>query len=153
MDPSLLKGIYLFEDLTDEELSKISRILVNEKHHEGTFLFKEGDKGDKFYVILEGAVRISQVIRGAGEEALTILSKGDYFGEMALIDDSPRSADAIVHENSEFLVISKKDFDELLFFDKEIAYKMLWAFVRTLSRRLRETNDKIKALLHMAGNF
>jgi CRP/FNR family cyclic AMP-dependent transcriptional regulator len=153
MDPSVLKGIYLFEDLTDEELTKVSQILVNEKHPAGAFLFKEGDKGDKFYVILTGAVRISQVIRGAGEEALTILNKGDYFGEMALIDDSPRSADAIVHEDSEFLVVAKRDFDELLFFDKDIAYKMLWAFVRTLSRRLRETNDKIKALLHMAGNF
>ncbi len=153
MEPTILKGIYLFEDLTDEELVKISRILVNEKQPEGAFLFHEGDKGEKFYVILKGSVRISQAIRGAGEEALTILNAGDYFGEMALIDDSPRSADAIVHENSEFLVISKKDFDELLFFDKEIAYKMLWAFVRTLSRRLRETNDKIKAFLHMAGNF
>jgi CRP/FNR family cyclic AMP-dependent transcriptional regulator len=153
MEPAILKGIYLFADLTDEELSKVSQILVNEKHSQGTVLFHEGDKGDKFYLILTGSVRISQTIRGAGEEALTILNAGNYFGEMALIDESPRSADANVHEDSEFLVISKKDFDKLLFFDKEIAYKMLWAFVRTLSHRLRETNDKIKALLHMAGNF
>ncbi len=153
MEPTILKGIYLFEDLTEEELAKVSRILVKESYPEGTFLFREGDKGDKFYVIIKGAVRISQAISGTGEEALTILGKGDYFGEMALIDESPRSADVIIHENSELLVISKKDFDDLLFFNKEIAYKMLWAFVRTLSRRLRETNDKIKAFLHMAGNF
>jgi len=153
MEPTILKGIYLFEDLTEEELAKVSKILVKESYPEGTFLFREGDKGDKFYVIITGSVRISQAISGAGEEALTILGKGDYFGEMALIDESPRSADVIVHENSELLVISKKDFDDLLFFNKEIAYKMLWAFVRTLSRRLRETNDKIKAFLHMAGNF
>jgi CRP/FNR family transcriptional regulator, cyclic AMP receptor protein len=153
MEPTILKGIYLFEDLTETELTKVSQILATESYSEGTFLFREGDKGDKFYVIITGAVRISQAISGTGEEALTILGKGDYFGEMALIDDSPRSADVIIHENSELLVISKKDFDELLFFDKEIAYKMLWAFVRTLSRRLRETNDKIKAFLHMAGNF
>ena len=153
MEPTILKGIYLFEDLTEKELAKVSQILVKESHPEGAFLFHEGDKGEKFYMIIAGAVRVSQAISGAGEEALTILSKGDYFGEMALIDDSPRSADVIIHENCELLVISKKDFDELLFFDKEIAYKMLWAFVRTLSHRLRETNDKIKALLHMAGNF
>jgi CRP/FNR family transcriptional regulator, cyclic AMP receptor protein len=153
MEPTILKGIYLFEDLTEEELAKVSQILVKESYPEGTFLFREGDKGDKFYVIIKGAVRISQAISGTGEEALTILGKGDYFGEMALIDESPRSADVIIHENSELLVISKKDFDDLLFFNKEIAYKMLWAFVRTLSRRLRETNDKIKAFLHMAGNF
>ena len=66
MEPTILKGIYLFEDLTDEELAKISRILVNEKQPEGTFLFHEGDKGEKFYVILKGSVRISQAISGAG---------------------------------------------------------------------------------------
>lgn len=153
MEPAILKGIYLFEDLTDEELKKISGIIVTEKHSGGSVLFHEGDKGDEFYIILEGAVRISQSISGAGEEALTILEKGNYLGEMALIEDAPRSADAIIHEDSELLVISKKDFDELLFFDKDIAYKMLWAFVRTLSGRLRETNEKIKALLHMAGSF
>ena len=153
MEPAILKGIYLFDNLTDEELKKISGIIVKEKHAANSVLFREGDKGDKFYIILEGAVRISQTISGAGEEALTILEKGDYLGEMALIEDAPRSADAIIHENSELLVISKQDFDELLFFEKDIAYKMLRAFVRTLSARLRETNEKIKALLHMAGSF
>jgi CRP-like cAMP-binding protein len=153
MEPAILKGIYLFGNLTDEELKKISGIIVKEKHAANSVLFREGDKGDKFYIILKGSVRISQTISGAGEEALTILEKGDYLGEMALIEDAPRSADAIIHEDSELLVISKQDFDELLFFEKDIAYKMLWAFVRTLSARLRETNEKMKALLHMAGNF
>jgi CRP/FNR family cyclic AMP-dependent transcriptional regulator len=153
MEPAILKGIYLFDNLTDEELKKISRIIVEEKHTASSVLFREGDKGDKFYIILKGSVRISQTISGAGEEALTILEKGDYLGEMALIEDAPRSADAIIHEDSVLLVISKQDFDELLFFEKDIAYKMLWAFVRTLSARLRDTNEKMKALLHMAGCF
>jgi CRP-like cAMP-binding protein len=153
MDPAILKNIHLFEDLTDEELKKVAGIVLTEKHPEGTVLFREGDRGDKFYLIIQGSVRISQNISGAGEEALTILEKGTYLGEMALIDDAPRSADAIVHEDSEFVVIPKKDFDDLIFFDKDIAYKMLWAFVRTLTNRLRETNDKLRAFLHMAGNF
>jgi len=153
MNPAILKGIYIFENLSDEEIDKVSKIITTEKYKENDILFKEGDKGDKFYIILSGAVRISQVINGAGEEALTILEKGDYLGEMALIDDAPRSADAIIHQETELLVISKKDFDALLFFDKDIAYKMLWSFVRTLSGRLRETNEKIKAFLHMAGRF
>jgi len=153
MDPELLKNIYLFEDLSQEEIKKVSEIVVSETFPEGHMLFKEGDKGDRFYIIRKGAVRISQNIAGTGEEALTILEEGTYFGEMALIDDAPRSADAIIHAETELFVISKKDFDTLLFFDKDIAYKMLWAFVRTLSSRLRETNDKLKAFLQMAGNF
>lgn len=153
MEAEILKSIYLFEDLNDEELAKVAGIVSEEKFSKDHALFKEGDKGDKFYIIRNGSVRVSQSIGGAGEEALTILEKGEYFGEMALIDDAPRSADLIVHEDTELLVISKKDFDDLLFFDKDIAYKILWAFVRTFSARLRETNEKIKAFLHMAGNF
>jgi CRP/FNR family transcriptional regulator, cyclic AMP receptor protein len=153
MEAEILKSIYLFGDLTDEELAKVASIVSKENFSKDHTLFKEGDKGDKFYIIHSGSVRVSQVISGAGEEALTILEKGDYFGEMALIDDAPRSADLIVHEDSELLSIAKKDFDELLFFDKDIAYKILWAFVRTFSARLRDTNEKIKAFLHMAGNF
>ena len=153
MESAILKSVYLFKDLTDEELDKVSQIVVKEKFPKDHILFREGDDGDKFYIIIEGGVRISQSISGAGEEALTILEKNDYFGEMALIDESPRSADAIIHEDTQFLVIPKKDFDELIFHDKDIAYKMLWAFVRTLSIRLRDTNEKIKALLHMAGSF
>ena len=153
MNPELLKNIYLFEDLSQEEIAKVSEIIVSETFPEGHTLFKEGDKGDRFYIIRKGAVRISQIISGTGEEALTILEEGTYFGEMALIDDAPRSADAIIHTETELFAISKKDFEDLIFFDKDIAYKMLWAFVRTLSSRLRETNDKLKAFLQMAGNF
>jgi len=153
MDVDILKNIFLFESLTEEELEKIAGIIEKEEFSEGSTVFKEGDKGEKFYIIYSGSVRVSQSISGTGEEALTILEKGNFFGEMALIDDAPRSADLIVHEQTELLVISKKNFDDLLFFDKDIAYKILWAFVRTFSSRLRETNEKIKAFLHMAGNF
>lgn len=98
------------------------------------------------YLILSGAVRISREVSGMGEEALAVLRPGNYFGEMALIDDSPRSADAKAHETSEVFVIRKEDLEDLLFVDRDLAYDLLWNFVRTLSGRLRQTNDKMTFL-------
>ena len=78
-----------------------------------------------------------------GEEALAVLGPGAAFGEMSLIDDFPRSADARAHEPCKLFVVRKEDMEDLLFVDRDLAYDLLWSFVRTLSSRLRETNDKM----------
>src|SRR6267143_1669971 len=88
-----------------------------------------------------------------GEEALAILEPGSYFGEMALIDDTPRSADATAHMPCTLYVIQKADLEELMFLHKDLAYELLWTFVRTLSARLRDTNDKIKAFFALSARF
>lgn len=149
----LLKKIRLFDGLTDDELRQVRRICQEEAVPKGTVIFQEGTFGDKCYIVLDGEVRISKFIPGVGEEALAVLKPGDYFGEMALIDDFPRSAHAIANTNIDLLTISKSEMDELLFFNKEIAYKMLWTFCRTLSARLRETNEKIAAFFAMSARF
>ena len=97
------------------------------------------------FILTNGKVRISKSVPGIGEEALAILEPGQYFGEMAVIEDSPRSADAIAHSDCTVWVIERAKLDQLMFTDKDLAYVLLWTFVRTLSERLRETNDKIKA--------
>ena len=127
-------------------LRRIADIGSEEEHPGTSTIFQEGDKGDKFYLIIDGAVRISRMVPGMGEEALAVLRPGAYFGEMALIDDFPRSAHAIVHEKCRLFVIRKEDLEDLLFVDRDLAYELLWNFVRTLSGRLRETNDKMTFL-------
>ncbi|MEK6814589.1 MAG: cyclic nucleotide-binding domain-containing protein [Nitrospirota bacterium] len=149
----LLKKIRLFDGLTDDDLRQVRRICQEENAAKGTVIFQEGTFGDKCYIVLNGEVRISKFIPGIGEEALAVLKPGDYFGEMALIDDFPRSAHAIANTDVDLLTISKSEMDELLFFNKEIAYKMLWTFCRTLSARLRETNEKIAAFFAMSARF
>jgi CRP/FNR family cyclic AMP-dependent transcriptional regulator len=141
-----LSKVSLFADLPAVYLRRIASLGVEESYPRGTPVFAEGTAGDKLYVILSGSVRISRQVPGMGEEALAILKAGDYFGEMALIDDFPRSADAIAHETSRLLVLTKERVADLLFVDRDLAYDLLWSFVRTLSARLRETNDKMTFL-------
>jgi CRP-like cAMP-binding protein len=142
----LLGKIKFFSGLPPAYLRRIADIGAEEDHNGGVTIFQEGEKGDKFYLIIDGAVRISRFVPGMGEEALAVLRNGAYFGEMALIDDSPRSAHAIVHEKCRLFVIRKEDLEDLLFVDRDLAYELLWNFVRTLSARLRETNDKMTFL-------
>jgi CRP/FNR family transcriptional regulator, cyclic AMP receptor protein len=149
----LFRSIYLFKDLSDGELALISDITAERDFFAGEAIFKEGDAGDAFYAVLEGKVRISKEIEGAGEEALTILDKGSYFGEMALIDEFPRSASAVAYTDCRVLMMDKADFSQLLSRNKDLAYKLLWVFCQVLSQRLRDTNEKIINLFAIARGF
>ncbi|MCK9420134.1 MAG: cyclic nucleotide-binding domain-containing protein [Nitrospirae bacterium] len=149
----LLKKIHLFDTLNERELEKIQNICVRETHARDTTLFVEGDPGNRCYLITKGQVRISKFIRNIGEEALTVLKEGDYFGEMALIDNFPRSAHAIANTDLEVITIDKTELDYILNMDHELGYKLLWKFTETLSKRLRETNEKMAGFLAMSGGF
>jgi CRP-like cAMP-binding protein len=153
MDTAILKKIPLFEGLNSLQLEKIAAITTERIYEVGQKVFAEGQAGSEFFIILEGRVRISKHVPGVGEEALAILDPGTYFGEMALVDDVPRSADAIAHARCKVRVIKRDELDGLMFTDKDIAYTLLWTFVRTLAVRLRETNDKIKAFFAMTARF
>lgn len=142
----LLAKIHIFAGLQPAYLRRIAAVGIREHHALGATVFSEGAAGDKMYLILSGAVRISRQVPGMGEEALAVLRAGNYFGEMSLVDDSPRSADAKAHEATELLVLKKEDLEDLLFVDRDLAYDLLWNFVRTLTSRLRETNDKMTFL-------
>src|SRR5215471_15351003 len=91
-----LAKIPFFDGLTREALALIAQVTTEESHALGTRIFQYGDAGDKLFVILEGKVRISREVAGMGEEALAVLGPGEVFGDMALLDESPRSADARV---------------------------------------------------------
>lgn len=147
-----LAKVELFSGLKPAALELIAKVAAEESHALGTKIFQHGDAGDKLYLILEGKVRISREVPGMGEEALAVLGPGQVFGEMALLDESPRSADARVHERCRLLAIPKDGFDDLLFLHKDLAYEVLWSIVRMLVTRLRETNDKL-TFLSVSGKF
>ncbi len=107
-----------------------------------TILFNEGDAGEEMFIIQTGRVKISKRIRGV-EKTLATLEKGEFFGEMASLNDKPRSASAETLEECEMLVIDRKTFDALIRGNAEIAVR----FIKRLADRLRETNDQMESLM------
>jgi CRP/FNR family transcriptional regulator, cyclic AMP receptor protein len=151
MDVEILKKVALFEGMTSAQLRKLATVLSPVSFEAQSHIFREGTDGQSMYIIAEGKVRISKMVPGIGEEALAILERGMYFGEMSLIEDGPRSADAIAHTGCALYELSREKLDAVMFTDKELAYVLLWTFVRTLSSRLRETNDKIRAFFALSS--
>jgi CRP-like cAMP-binding protein/lipopolysaccharide biosynthesis regulator YciM len=140
--------------LSAAEMKLLATFSSEERFREGSMIFREGEKGDKLYIVLDGRVRISKFIPGVGEEALTVLDRGDFFGEMALIDDKPRSADAKSHEgDATVLSIDRATLNEILSMDPHASLQFLNLLCRMISRRLREINEKIVQWKYMSGGF
>jgi len=150
MHEASLKQVALFADLDATELAKVAEISKDQRFHPGQTIFKEGEPGNRLFLILEGDVRISRDIPGSGEEALAVLKPGACFGEMAVFDRSERSTDAISNGGCHLLTISRADLEMVLDLDPELAVKVLRAMVRLLSTRLRATNDNLRSILAMS---
>ena len=146
----LLRKVAIFKDLEDGELARISEVCREQSFTGGEYIFREGEAGNRLYLIVEGEVRISRVVPGSGEEALAIMKPGAMFGEMAVFDRSERSTDAIANGTVRAITIARSDFELLLDFNRDLAYKVLWAVVRMLSNRLRSTNESLRSVLAMS---
>jgi len=113
---------------------------MEKKLNPGEVLFNEGEQGDVMYLIREGKIKITKG-KGEDEKVLAVLKEGDFFGEMAIIDGSPRSAGAIAATPVSLLVIDKETFQSKIRENPLIHYVL-----ETLSRRLRTTDEQIKML-------
>lgn len=113
----------------------------------GHSLFREGDSGKEMYVILSGKVTISKKVRGQ-EQVLVTLPPGEFFGEMSILDNKPRSASASVAEDCKLLVIDPKTFEEMIKNNGEIAIRM----IRKLAERLRAADSQIENLMLKDNN-
>ena len=146
----LLRSVAIFRDLDTGELARVAEVCREQTFASGEYIFREGEAGNRLFLIVEGEVRISRDVPGSGEEALAILKPGAMFGEMAVFDRSERSTDAISNGGTKVITIARSDFELLLDFNRELAYKVLWAMVRMLSGRLRSTNDSLRTFLAMS---
>lgn len=146
-----LKSAKQFRELTEDEIKKIVSIGKEENFVEEQSIFHEAMIANAFYIILSGSIRIVKKIKGGEDEVLALIREGEFFGEMALLDDYNRSATAISHRDSTLLVIPKDKFRELLFSDKDLSNKLLWIFVKTLSLRLREADERMSDSFFLLG--
>jgi CRP/FNR family transcriptional regulator, cyclic AMP receptor protein len=143
-----LRQIPLFTQLDDTELERIGRAARDKSYPKGSVILFEDDPGDALYVVLSGQVKVVLIGEDGREVILSMLKIGDFFGEMSLIDDQPRSAHVIAVEDSGLLVLRRDDFRACLEESPRIALGLLQA----LSRRLRRADDKIGGLVLLDVN-
>jgi CRP-like cAMP-binding protein len=108
----------------------------------GTVLFREGDRGKEMYVIQTGSVQLTRLVRGR-EVHLTTLPPGEFFGEMSIVNNTPRSATATVIEESFMLVIDGRTFEAMIRGNAEIAMRL----IKKLAGRLAAANSQVEVLL------
>ncbi len=134
------------QGLSAQELRLLATYSREESFSPNSLIFAEGETGDCLFIVVDGAVRISRMVPGAGEECLTILTRGEVFGEMALIDEQPRSADARAHSGGcTVFSISRNLLEEVLSMDPDAAMQFLGLLCRLMCRRLRAMNERLVA--------
>jgi CRP-like cAMP-binding protein len=131
----------LFRDLDEAEKAQILAIGQIRFYSPEETIFEEGTAGDGLFIVISGAVRISKR-SASGEEALAILENNDFFGEMSLIDHSPRAANAISNGSCELFFVPLQELGDLIAANHSIALKVLHALCQVLVKRLRDTNDR-----------
>lgn len=138
------RSLFQEQTLSPMEINFLATLSHEKKLEAGQAIFHEGDPGDAMYVVLEGRVMISKFIPGAGEEALAFLERGDYFGEMALIDNDVRSADAKADAGGAVVLRMPREVVEgILDITKVSSLRLLKILCALVAKRLREVDDKI----------
>jgi len=130
----MLQKTPLWSGLAKQDLKLIAKLSQERKFESGHAIVTKGEAGIGFYLILEGSVEVK-----SGEKTLSKLGPGQFFGEMSIIDNQPRSADVIAIEASRVLILSAWSFKTLISDNPKIALKMMQEFVR----RLRNTNKSL----------
>jgi CRP-like cAMP-binding protein/cytochrome c-type biogenesis protein CcmH/NrfG len=152
VEPNDKIRLFREQGLSRRELMTLATFSREKRFASGASLFQEGDEGSEMYVILEGKVIISKFIPGAGEEALAILERGDFFGEMSLIDGEPRSADARAYGGPlTVLTLDQATVREVLALDPHAALEFLQLLCRLVANRLREIDEKVIGWRIMSG--
>ncbi len=140
-ESDFFKGVLLFQDLSSREVKKLMKLMHVRRFKDGEYVFHKGQPGTAFYIIRKGAVRVVQ----PGEELMDIaeLQEGDLFGELSILDDTPRSASVLTKGETELRAIFKGDFDKLMVSEPTIAAKIYRRVAIIIGIRLKVTNDQL----------
>ncbi len=141
----LLRSVPLFNNLSEMELEHIASICEKKGMRKGAQLFRQGEAGDTFYIIVNGAVKIYNQSDDGKEKIITVFRAGDSFGEFSIIDGEARSASAATVEDSVFLTISREAFHVLM----ERHFSITFKIIQQLVARLRKTNQQVMDLVFL----
>jgi CRP/FNR family cyclic AMP-dependent transcriptional regulator len=139
---AVLRSVPLFASFSEEPLRMLTTVVTRRSVTRGTIIMAAGDPTDSLYIVLSGRLKVMMSDEDGKEVILSILGPGEFFGEMGLIDDAPRSASVVAIEACELLSINRRDFKKCLAEN----FEMAMAVMRGLVRRLREADRKIGSL-------
>jgi CRP/FNR family transcriptional regulator, cyclic AMP receptor protein len=142
VSPAVLKAVPLFASFPEDQLRMLTTVVSRKSVTRSTMVMAAGDATDSLYIVLSGRLKVMMSDAEGKEVILAILGPGEFFGEMGLIDDEPRSASVVALEACELLGITKRDFKKALADN----FEMTMAVMRGLVRRLREADRKIGSL-------
>jgi len=142
---ALFKNIPLFSELNDTELAAIMALATTHQYAKNNVIVQEGQRGDALFIILKGMVKISSYSPDGREVILSLLEPGSFFGEMALLDQQPRSANVTTLEASSIIQIRRKNFEHLLLKNPSLTLKLLAEVVS----RLRRTSQVLERISTM----
>lgn len=140
-----LTSIALFNGFSDVDMKAISSLAVTRSVPKNTLVICEGDRSDSLYLILSGKVKVFLSDDEGKEVTLNIQSEGEYFGELAILDEAPRSASVMTTEETKLAILSKSAFDRCM----EEHPAMALTIMRGLARRLRELTENVRSLALM----
>jgi CRP-like cAMP-binding protein len=149
LDPlEVLRTVPLFRQVPERDLLALAGLVRERRQPKGSMILTQGDEGEALFLIRSGQVKVSVVAEDGREVILSVLGAGSFFGEMALLDDEPRSAHVFAMEESVLLSLRREDFRARLAQSPELGIALL----RELSRRLRRADDTITSLMLLDVN-
>ena len=147
-----LRKISLFQDLSDDELKKVIKIIKKQTFRKGAVIWNEGDPEQGLHIIMTGKVRISRRTKEGDKQVLSVLNRNNFIGELSLLDGRNHSASAEALKKSEILIIKKADMDKFLEKNPKTAYKIIRDLAIEISQIVRSMNDKFIKMVDYLWN-
>ena len=138
----LLLNVPIFSNLDEKQISFIATKMRNKKYLKSDIILMEDEVGDTFFIILEGSVKVTRDSEDGREVILAVLSSGNFFGEISLLDGKTRSANAIALEKTSLMILKRNDFLQLLNEIPQISISLL----SELAKRIRKTDEQVENL-------
>ena len=148
-----IRNVHIFEQLSKKELAAVEKLVHTRKYDTDETIFNEKDPGGGMYIVMEGNVSIVKNHGGTHEKNLVTLEHGDFFGEIALLDESPRTATAISLGDSKILGFYRTDLYELVERRPKLAIKIIVNLARVVSERLRHSNSQAQELREKLASY